>query len=149
MWWIYFLLQTALLILTRILYILRVIGVDNIPKEGGVLLVCNHVSYVDVVILGVISPRPIRFLSFEGFERSWITRFIMRTMRTIPVAESKAKDAIHKASDALKAGEVVCIFPEGHVTRNGGILPLSRGFELFGRRANLPIMPVAIVVLWG
>ena len=113
------------------------------------LLVCNHVSYVDVIILGVISPRPIRFLSYEGFERSWITRFIMRTMRTIPVAESKAKDAIHKASDALKAGEVVCIFPEGHVTRNGGILPLNRGFELIARRANVSILPVAIDGLWG
>lgn len=149
MWWIYFFLQTALLILIRILYRLRVVGIENIPKEGGVLLVCNHVSYVDVIILGVLSPRPIKFLSYEGFERSWITRLIMRTMRTIPVAESKAKDAIHKASDALKAGEVVCIFPEGHVTRNGGILPLSRGFELIARRANVPIMPVAIDGLWG
>ena len=149
MWWFYFLLQNALLILVRFLYRIRVVGLENMPKEGGVLLICNHVSYVDVVILGVISPRPIRFLSFEGFERNWITRFIMRTMRTIPVAESKAKDAIHKASDALKDGEVVCIFPEGHVTRNGGILPLSRGFELIARRADVPIMPVAIDGLWG
>ena len=149
MWWFYFFLQTAFLILVRLLYRVRAVGVENMPKEGGVLLVCNHVSYVDVIILGVLSPRPIKFLSYEGFERSWITRVIMRTMRTIPVAESKAKDAIHKASDALKAGEVVCIFPEGHVTRNGGILPLSRGFELIARRANVPIMPVAIDGLWG
>ena len=149
MWWFYFFLQTAFLILVRLLYRVRAVGVENMPKEGGVLLVCNHVSYVDVIILGVLSPRPIKFLSYEGFERSWITRLIMRTMRTIPVAESKAKDAIHKASDALKAGEVVCIFPEGHVTRNGGILPLSRGFELIARRANVPIMPVAIDGLWG
>lgn len=149
MGWIYFFLQTALLILVRTLYRLRLVGIENMPKQGGVLLVCNHVSYVDVIILGVISPRPIRFLSFEGFERSWMTRLIMRTMRTIPVAESKAKDAIHKASDVLKEGEVVCIFPEGHVTRNGGILPLSRGFELIARRANVPIMPVVIDGLWG
>ena len=149
MWWVYFFLQTAMLIVVRLLYRVRSVGIENMPKEGGVLLVCNHVSYVDVVILGVISPRPIKFLSYEGFERSWMTRFIMRTMRTIPVAESKAKDAIHKASDALKAGEVVCIFPEGHVTRNGGILPLSRGFELIARRASCPILPVAIDGLWG
>ena len=149
MWWFYFFLQTALLIVVRLLYRVRVVGLENMPKQGGVLLVCNHVSYVDVIILGILSPRPIKFLSYEGFERSWITRLIMRTMRTIPVAESKAKDAIHKASDALKVGEVVCIFPEGHVTRNGGILPLSRGFELIARRANVPIMPVAIDGLWG
>jgi 1-acyl-sn-glycerol-3-phosphate acyltransferase len=61
MWWIYFFLQTALLILIRILYRLRVVGIENMPKEGGVLLVCNHVSYVDVIILGVLSPRPIKF----------------------------------------------------------------------------------------
>ena len=149
MGWFYFFLQTALLILVRLIYRVRSVGLGNMPKQGGVLLVCNHVSYVDVIILGILSPRPIRFLSFEGFERSWMTRWIMRTMGTIPVAESKAKDAIHKASDALKAGEVVCIFPEGHVTRNGGILPLSRGFELIARRANVPIMPVAIDGLWG
>ena len=149
MWWFYFFLQTACLILVRMVYRVRAMGVENMPKEGGVLLVSNHVSYVDVIILCVLSPRPIKFLSHESFERTWITRLIMRTMRTIPVAEAKAKDAIHKASDALKAGEVVCIFPEGHVTRNGGILPLSRGFELIARRANVPIMPVAIDGLWG
>jgi len=149
MGWFYFFLQTALLILVRLLYRVRVAGLENMPKQGGVLLVCNHVSYVDVIILGIISPRPIRFLSFDGFENFWITRIVMRTMRTIPVAEAKAKDAIHKASDALKEGEVVCIFPEGHVTRNGGILPLNRGFELIARRANVPILPVAIDGLWG
>ena len=147
--WFYFLLQTSLLIIVRLLYRVRVVGLENMPKQGGVLLVCNHVSYMDVIILGVISPRPIKFLSFDGFERTLITRLIMRTMRTIPVGELRAKDAINKAADALKAGGVVCIFPEGHVTRNGGILPLSRGFELIARRAATPILPVVIDGLWG
>jgi acyl-[acyl-carrier-protein]-phospholipid O-acyltransferase/long-chain-fatty-acid--[acyl-carrier-protein] ligase len=149
MGWVYFFVQTASVIGIRIFYRVRVKGLENIPKQGGVLLVANHVSYVDVIILGALSPRPIRFLSSQEFENHFFTRWIMRTMETIPVAESKAKEAIQKASDALKAGEVVCIFPEGHVTRNGSILPLRRGFELIARRANAPLLPVAIDGLWG
>jgi acyl-[acyl-carrier-protein]-phospholipid O-acyltransferase/long-chain-fatty-acid--[acyl-carrier-protein] ligase len=70
-------------------------------------------------------------------------------MRTIPVTEAKAKDAIQKSADALKEGEIVCIFPEGSLTRNGGILTLRRGFELIARRANVPIVPMAMDGLWG
>jgi acyl-[acyl-carrier-protein]-phospholipid O-acyltransferase/long-chain-fatty-acid--[acyl-carrier-protein] ligase len=149
MGWAYCVLQTAWIWLSKIIYRIRVKDLEKLPKEGGVLLVSNHVSYMDVVILGLVLQRPIRFLSWEGFERHWVMRLIMRTMGTIPVAEEKAKDAIHRAAEALQAGEVVCIFPEGHVTRNGGLLPLRRGFELIARRANVPIVPVAIDGLWG
>ena len=149
MGWAYCVLQTACLWVTKIIYRIRVKGLEQLPKEGGVLLVSSHVSYVDVIILGVVLQRPIRFLSWEGFEQHWVMRWVMRTMGTIPVAEEKAKDAIHRAAEALQAGEVVCIFPEGHVTRNGGLLPLRRGFELIARRANVPIVPVAIDGLWG
>lgn len=147
--WIYSIVRTSSQWWVKILYRVRVRGFENLPKEGGVLLVSNHVSYIDVVILGVVMQRPIRFLSWEGFERHWLMRWVMRSMGTIPVAEEKAKDAIHRAAAALQAGEVVCIFPEGHVTRNGGILPLRRGFELIARRANTPIIPIAIDGLWG
>lgn len=149
MGWTYFFAQTAVRLVFRFIYRIRVKGLENLPAKGGVLLVSNHVSYIDVVILGIISPRPIRFLSFEGFEQQFFMRWIMRTMQTIPVAESKAKEAIHRAADALKDGEIVCIFPEGHVTRNGSILPLRRGFELIARRANVEILPVAVDGLWG
>ncbi len=147
--WFYSVIRTSCQWWVRLLYRVRVKGLENLPKEGGVLLVSNHVSYLDVIILGVVLRRPIRFLSWEGFERHWLMRWVMRTMGTIPVAEEKAKDAIHRAAAALQAGEVLCIFPEGHVTRNGGLLPLRRGFELIARRANVPIVPVAIDGLWG
>lgn len=141
--------QAVCSLVVKFFYRIRTKGMENIPAEGGVLLLCNHVSYVDVIILGVVTRRPIRFLSWEGFERHFLMRWVMRTMNTIPVAEEKAKEAIQKAAEALQAGEIVCIFPEGHVTRNGSIAALRRGYELIARRAGVPLVPLAIDGLWG
>lgn len=149
MGWAYCTLRVVSRFWVKVFYHQRVKGLENLPKEGGVLLVSNHVSYLDVVIIGVSLDRPVRFLSWEAFERHWIMRWVTRCMGSIPVAEEKAKDAIQRAAVALQAGEVVCIFPEGHVTRNGALLPLQRGFELIARRAQAPIVPMAIDGLWG
>jgi len=147
--WGYCFVQTLCWCFVRLFYRVEVRGLANLPATGGALIVCNHVAYVDVILLGVLSPRPIRFLSWEGFERNPIIGKLTRLMRTIPVAEDKAKEAIQKSTEALKAGELVCIFPEGSLTRNGGVLPLQRGFELIARRADVPIVPVAMDGLWG
>ena len=141
--------QTGCWLFLKCFYRVRLKGLENIPDQGGVLLIANHVAYVDVLVVGVLSRRPVRFLSWEGFEHQRVMRFLTRTMGTIPVAESKAKDAIQKSADALKAGEVVCIFPEGSLTRNGGILPLRKGYELIARRADCPIVPMALDGMWG
>ena len=141
--------QTGCWLFLKCFYRIRLKGLENIPDQGGVLLIANHVAYVDVLLVGVLSRRPVRFLSWEGFEHQKVMRFLTRTMGTIPVAETKAKDAIQKSADALKAGEVVCIFPEGSLTRNGGILPLRKGYELIARRAECPIVPMAIDGMWG
>ena len=141
--------QTGCWLFLKCFYRIRLRGQENIPDQGGVLLIANHVAYVDVLLVGVLSRRPVRFLSWEGFEHQRVMRFLTRTMGTIPVAETKAKDAIQKSADALKAGEVVCIFPEGSLTRNGGILPLRKGYELIARRADCPVVPMAIDGMWG
>jgi acyl-[acyl-carrier-protein]-phospholipid O-acyltransferase/long-chain-fatty-acid--[acyl-carrier-protein] ligase len=141
--------QTGCWLFLKCFYRIRLNGLENIPHQGGVLLIANHVAYVDVLVVGVLSRRPVRFLSWEGFEHQRVMRFLTRTMGTIPVAETKAKDAIQKSADALKAGEVVCIFPEGSLTRNGGILPLRKGYELIARRADCPVVPLAIDGMWG
>lgn len=141
--------QTGCWLFLQCFYRIRVRGLERIPDTGGVLLIANHVAYVDVLLVGVLSRRPVRYLSWEGFERSPVMRFLTRTMGSIPVAESKAKEAIQRSADALKAGEIVCIFPEGSLTRNGGILPLRKGFELIARRADAPIVPIAIDGMWG
>ena len=147
--WGYCLFQTFCWVLLKSFYRVQVRGLAHLPATGGALIVCNHVSYVDAVVVGVTSPRPIRFLSWEGFERNGILRFILRSMATIPVSEERAKDAIAKTIAALQAGDVVCIFPEGSITRNGSILPLRRGFEVIARRANVPVIPWAMDGLWG
>jgi len=145
----YFFLQCLCRILVGLCYRLRVRGTEHVPETGGALLVANHASYLDVVLIGLIFRRPVRFLSWEGFERNRLMRLITRTMGSIPVAEEKAKDAVQKAADALRRGELVCIFPEGSLTRNGNILPLRRGFELIARRADVPIVPLVIDGMWG
>ncbi len=145
----YCVMHTLCWLLLRCAYRIQVRGRENIPDEGGVLLIANHVAYADVLVMAVTSRRPVRFLSWEGFERHRILGFICRQMGTIPVSESKAKEAIVKSGEALARGEVVCIFPEGSITRNGGLMQLRKGFELIARRGGAPILPVAIDGMWG
>ena len=149
MGWFYCGVQTLCLLFVRFFYRIRVQGVANLPDTGGVLIVCNHVSYLDPVLIGTFSPRPVRFLSWDGFERMPVMRQVMRLMGTIPVDASRAKDAVAKAEEALRRGEVVCIFPEGNVTRNGALLEIRRGFELIARRAGCPIVPAWVDGKWG
>ena len=141
--------HTLCWLLLRCGYGIRVRGSENIPAEGGALLIANHVAYADVLVIGVMSRRPVRFLSWEGFERHKFLGFMCRLMGTIPVSETKAKEAIIKSGEALARGEVVCIFPEGSITRNGGLMQLRKGFELIARRGGAPIVPVAIDGMWG
>lgn len=149
MGWFYGGVQTLCLLFVRFFYRVRVQGAANIPDRGGVLIVCNHVSYLDPVLVGTFSRRPVRFLSWDGFERMPVMRQVMRLMGTIPVDPARAKDAVAKAGEALRRGEVVCIFPEGNVTRNGALLEIRRGFELIARRAGCPIVPAWVDGKWG
>jgi len=145
----YCVMHTLCWLLLKCGYRIRISGLENIPQEGGVLLIANHVAYADVLVMGVMSRRPVRFLSWEGFERHKFLGFMCRLMGTIPVSETKAKEAIIKSGEALARGEVVCIFPEGSLTRNGGLMQLRKGFELIARRGGAPIVPVAIDGMWG
>ena len=141
--------QTFCWLVLKCFYKIRVRGAENFPESGPVLILGNHVAYADVLIVGVLSRRPVRFLSWEGFERQKFLGFMCRMMGTIPVSETKAKDAIIKSSEALKRGEVVCIFPEGSLTRNGSLMQLRKGFELIARRGDAIIVPIAIDGMWG
>jgi acyl-[acyl-carrier-protein]-phospholipid O-acyltransferase/long-chain-fatty-acid--[acyl-carrier-protein] ligase len=133
----------------RSIYKLKVKGVDKIPREGGVLLVSNHLSYIDAIVLSAACPRPIRFLMFaDCFERKWIGK-MARFFDTVPITPSKAKDAIRVASDALNEGAVVCIFPEGQLSRTGGVSELKRGYQMIAKRAKCPILPAYMDGLWG
>ncbi|HVU18668.1 MAG TPA: MFS transporter [Candidatus Didemnitutus sp.] len=129
-------------------YRVRSRGADNFPA-GGALVVCNHLSYVDAVVLQIASPRPLRFVAFAGLARSPTVRFLFRAAGVIPVAPSRPTKGIRMAVDAIRRGEVVCIFPEGAISRTGQLMELKRGFSAVADLAQAPVIPAVIDGLWG
>ena len=129
-------------------------GLDNIPDEGPCIVVCNHVSYVDAVVIAGCVRRPIRFVMDHRIFRIPLLSFIFRTMRTIPIASAKEdpqmKDrAFAAAADALRAGEVVGIFPEGKLTETGELNPFRPGVQQMIATTPVPGVPMALSGLWG
>jgi acyl-[acyl-carrier-protein]-phospholipid O-acyltransferase/long-chain-fatty-acid--[acyl-carrier-protein] ligase len=153
-WWRPLLLTRMILWLPfHLLYHVHVFGRDNVPKTGGVLFVCNHVSYIDAFLVLLAQKRPIRFVIWAPFTRVPGLRWLLKLTRVIPIDGSAGPRAIlkslHAASDALKRGEAVCIFAEGAITRTGFLLPFHRGFEQVIKRAPVPIVPVCLDHVWG
>lgn len=145
----YLISQTVCIMIVKFLYRARVGGREHLPAEGGALLVSNHVSYADVLILTAVSPRPVRFMSWEGFERIPPLWFIMRWCKTIPVSPSRAKEAIRRACERIEGGEMVLIFPEGQLTRTGSLNEFRPGYEMISRKTGAPVYPVYMDGLWG
>ncbi len=134
----------------RVFYRKKVLNASRIPKYGGVLIVPNHISYIDAFILTSSSTRPIRFLmTDEYFKKRGVVRLFLTLFDTVPISEKRAKDAIQKASDAVLEGGVVCIFPEGQLSRTGSMNELKRGYEMIARKAKCPVIPVYMDGLWG
>src|SRR5208337_1283302 len=142
------LLRFLLILLASTLYKLRVLGRSNVPDHGPALLTPNHVSFVDgLFVMGTID-RPIRFVVYaEYFKRPLLGRFL-RTMGAIPIAGHGGPrmilEAFREAGRALDNGELVCIFPEGQITRTGMTLPFQRGLERIVKGRDVPIIPVHI-----
>ena len=145
--------RAFLWVLTRTVYRVRVVGLENVPKSGGALLVCNHLSYIDWLLLLAAQPRFIRFLIYAPYANLWGFRHLLRWAKVIPIDGSGGPRAtlraLRSASDALAAGELVCIFAEGTVSRTGFLLPFHRGFEQILKRAPVPIVPVCLDQIWG
>jgi 1-acyl-sn-glycerol-3-phosphate acyltransferase len=141
-------------VLVNTLYRVRVDGAQNIPEEGAVLLVCNHVSFMDPLLLMANLRRPVRFVMDHRIFNIPVLRFVFRTAKAIPIAGFKedpqvlqrAYDAI---DEALLAGEVVCIFPEGSLTRDGEIATFRPGVEKILARRPVPVVSMALRGLWG
>ena len=147
------LVRLLLWFLRHSLYRLRVAGQDHVPARGGALLVCNHLSLIDALLLAAATPRPVRFIMFKGiYERPWI-KPIARAMDAIPISsELRPREMIQSlrtASEAIRNGQVVCIFAEGQITRIGHLLPFRRGFERIMKDVEAPIVPVALDGVWG
>src|SRR4029079_6784045 len=129
-------------------------GLDRIPAEGPCIIVCNHVSYVDAVVIAACVRRPIRFVMDHRIFRIPVLSFIFRTMRTIPIAPAKEdaamKDrAFEEAAKALAAGEVVGIFPEGQLTGDGELSRFRPGVQQMVATTPVPVVPMALRGLWG
>jgi acyl-[acyl-carrier-protein]-phospholipid O-acyltransferase/long-chain-fatty-acid--[acyl-carrier-protein] ligase len=146
-------LRFGLWVLTRSLYRVRVLGRENIPAKGGALFVCNHISFVDALLLIASTDRPVRFMMFAGFyELPWVKPFA-RVIGVIPISSAQRPrdmlQSLRRASEAIRAGDVVCIFAEGQVTRIGQLLPFRRGLEKIMQDVEAPIVPVALDGVWG
>lgn len=133
-------------------YRLRVIGLENVPRKGGGLFVCNHQSFLDGAIMAAAVNRPVRFLMSDAYyNRWWIWPFAKLT-NTIPISSSMSAreiiTSLRSATDAIKDGDLLCIYAEGQITRHGHMLPFRRGYERIMRGTEAPIVPVAIDGLW-
>ena len=134
--------------LVRILYRITVSGLEHLPS-GGCLLLPNHVTWIDAVLLQAVCPRRIRFIMWEPIYRHWLLHPIFRLLKAIPISERHAKGALREASERIRAGEIVCIFPEGELSRSGILLRLRRGYEVIANSAEAPVVPVWLDQLWG
>ncbi len=149
-----FLMRFMAWMLTSLLYRIRMHGEEHIPDEGPAVLVCNHVSWVDALVLGGAVRRPLRFVMYYKIFETPLLRFLFETAKAIPIASAREDEALMEASfdevaRRLDEGEVVCIFPEGAITRDGEIHKFRPGIERIIQRTPVPVVPVALSGLWG
>jgi 1-acyl-sn-glycerol-3-phosphate acyltransferase len=149
-----FLMRFIVWLLIHTVYRLRVEGLDNIPDEGPVVLVCNHVSYVDSLVIASGCRRPVRFVMDHNIFRIPVLNFVFRTAGAIPIAPTKVdpkmlQAAYERIAEYLQQGEVVCIFPEGRITADGKMNPFRPGIERILQRNPVPVIPMALRGLWG
>ena len=146
-------LRLVLVILTNTLYRVRIVGQDHVPQSGGALLVPNHMSFVDGFLLMASVDRPIRFVVDAAYATHPLLTWLMTAMKVIPIASTGGPRiilrALRDAGQALDDGEVVCIFPEGQITRTGTLLSFRRGFERIVKGRQVPVIPVHLDRVWG
>jgi 1-acyl-sn-glycerol-3-phosphate acyltransferase len=149
-----FLLRFIDWVLINTLYRIRTQGLENIPDEGAVLIVCNHVSFLDpLVIMGCVR-RPVRFVTYYKIFEIPFLNFVFRAAKAIPIAGAKEdagimQRAFEEVDKELAAGNIVCIFPEGGITRDGEIQGFRPGVEKILTRRPVPVVPMALRGLWG
>ena len=149
-----FLMRFLVWLLIHSVYRLDKSGLENFPEEGPAVLVCNHVSFVDALIIAAACRRPIRFVMDHQVFRIPVLKFVFRTGRAIPIASSRDDpELLEKAYDeiarGLEAGDLIAIFPEGRITDTGEIFPFRGGIQRIIERTPVPVVPLALRGLWG
>lgn len=149
-----FLMRFITWVLVNTLYRVRVDGLENIPEEGPALLVCNHVSFMDPLLLMANLRRPARFVMYYKIFNIPVLKFVFHTAKAIPIAGQKEDPevlnrAYEEVDAALADGDLVCIFPEGGLTKDGDIGPFRPGVSRILERRPVPVVPLALRGLWG
>jgi len=154
-----YLLRFVAWVASRFIYRFKVTGDENIPTAGAAVLVCNHVSFVDAVLLMAASPRPIRFIMDHRIFKVPVLGWLFRLAKTIPIAPQKEDAATYEAAfdaaaQVLREGNLLAIFPEGGITQDGTLQPFKGGIMRILERAradglDVPVVPMALTNLWG
>jgi 1-acyl-sn-glycerol-3-phosphate acyltransferase len=154
-----YLLRFVAWVLSRCVYRFDVKGDEHIPIEGPAVLVCNHVSFIDAVLLMAASPRPIRFIMDHRIFRVPVLGWLFRLAKAIPIAPQKEdpaayEEAFAQAVQVLREGDLLAIFPEGAITRDGTLQPFKGGVMKILEAARIegmepPVIPMALTNLWG
>ena len=140
-------------LLANLFFKIRIVGADRIPRKGPALLISNHVSYADSILIGCATPRFIRFLIWQPlYDLKWLKPFC-RLLFAIPLPTRSPKEslrALRNARAELEKGSLVCIFPEGEIARTSHMKPFERGVEVIARGLeSIPIIPIYLDGLWG
>ncbi|MBC7376819.1 MAG: MFS transporter [Burkholderiaceae bacterium] len=149
-----YLLRFVAWVASRFIYRFKVVGDENIPVEGAAVLVCNHVSFVDAILLMAASPRPIRFVMDHRIFRIPVLGTLFKLAKAIPIAP-RAEDpaayeaAFEAAAQVLREGDLLAIFPEGGLTRDGELQEFKGGIMKILERQPVPVIPMALAHLWG
>ncbi|MEM7437796.1 MAG: 1-acyl-sn-glycerol-3-phosphate acyltransferase, partial [Myxococcota bacterium] len=149
-----FLLRFWAWIVAQVMYRIRVVGEEHLPETGPAILVANHVTYVDWLILSSAYQRPLRFVMHQQFLSLPLVGWAFRDAKVIPIASVRENpdvvdQAFDRIAEELEDGNVVCIFPEGQLTGDGQLAPLKPGIERIVARTPVPVIPVRLDGLWG
>lgn len=149
-----YLMRFLAMILTRFIYKLRVSGHDNIPSHGGCIIVCNHVSFIDWLVIAAAIRRPVRFVMWYKFMQIPLIGFLFKDAKVIPIASQKENETIlnqaySEIDQALNAGDIVCLFPEGQITYDGELCEFRPGIEKILEKRPVPVVPMTLKGLWG
>lgn len=149
-----FLMRFLVWILTHTLYRVQKHGLEHIPATGAAVLVCNHVSYMDALVIAGSIRRPVRFVMDHRIYQTPVLNFIFRTAGAIPIASSRESEEMKEAAfseiaAALQQGDLIAIFPEGRITRHGEMNRFMPGIERILKETPVPVVPMALCGLWG
>lgn len=147
-----FLVRFLVWILTHTMYRVNHKNLHHLPEKGGALIVCNHVSYMDALLLSAVCPRLIRFVMEEDYANLPTLRRFLKRAGVIPISasnRSSIRRAFSEVEQALAEGHIVCIFPEGQLTADGEINDFMRGMDIILKRSPVPVIPMALKGLWG